>query len=153
MRMRDLLSLTAVTVFACAPTCLAAKGAGADKEDGVKQAYHEYAAAFRARDRIALDRLVADDAVFVAEHRWDALTKRQLLEEPTYISAEASAPPTLDDTQVRIFGDAAVIYGRGVTVFRDTRGREVSRRLRVSATFIKHGERWQLAAMHTSTLR
>ncbi len=143
--------LIVIVVFTSAQTREQAERTASEQR--IRQTYNDYAEAVRKGDRALLNRMVSDEAIFVAEHISHALTKRMLLKEPTYVSAEASAPPALEDIEVRVVGDTAVISGRGETSFHDTFGQEVKRLLRVTAMFVKREERWQLVAMHTSSVR
>jgi hypothetical protein len=58
----------------------------------------------------------------------------------------------VDDAEVRIFNDAAVVTGRITTVHKNKEEKLVTRRRRFTDVFVWRDGRWQLVAGHSSRI-
>jgi ketosteroid isomerase-like protein len=98
-------------------------------------------------DRAALDKIIASDFVGTAP-RGRTVYKRDI------IPAEGTAGGhslgiTAQDTKVRLFGDTAIVTGRGVA---KTPERAEQGELRFTVVFVKRDSRWQMVAAHLSPI-
>jgi ketosteroid isomerase-like protein len=58
----------------------------------------------------------------------------------------------VDDTDVRLYGNAAVVTGRVTVVRKNSEGKIFTRRNRFTDVFLWRDERWQLVAGHSSRI-
>ncbi|MFW6202245.1 MAG: DUF4440 domain-containing protein [Gemmatimonadota bacterium] len=135
----------------------AARRAAAEAEDGgaagavtaataeVRRAQEAMIAAELAGDAAALDTMIADDfhGVDAAD---GALTKATVLEG--YRAGTVSLRShEIDDVEVRVFGETAVVTGRARIRGRAA-GSEFDSRLRYMDVWVRGPDRWLLAAAH-----
>jgi ketosteroid isomerase-like protein len=111
---------------------------------------HQLADAWVAGDRAAIERLVAPDwmVTHVAGQR---LTRTDVLRDMFESSATRIESMTVDDVDVRLFGDAAVVTGR--THARGVQADaafDVS--LRFTDVFVRRSSRWQAVASHATMI-
>jgi len=108
-----------------------------------------WAEALVKRDVAFLDRILADDFMTTSS-RGIVSTKAQIL-AGVKSSAYVYISITLDDIQVRIYGDVAMVTGRN-TVKSMRNGRDISGQERWTDTWIRHDGRWQAVATHNSKI-
>lgn len=111
-------------------------------DQSLKVAEHQWAEAFKNRDKDALDRMLDDGFVFTDD-------KGQVLSKTEYVDAAMQAIKvefySLDDMNVRVFGDAAVVAGRWAGKLTID-GRDASGAFRYTDTFVKRLGRWRVVA-------
>jgi ketosteroid isomerase-like protein len=132
-----IIARTAFFVFLAAGLSLAA-----DARDEVSNAEKAVAAARSSNDAIALDRLTADDFIWVRPDG-GATGKKELLED---LRASRLTKFDFDGEQrIRIFGETAVVTG--ARVLHDRAG---DRRVMVTNVWVKKEGRWQRVASQTA---
>ena len=84
-----------------------------DTEDiaRLREIQQELAAAWVARDRETLERLISTDWT-VTHVEGQRLTRAEVFLMMLVPYLNNMEPPTVDDIEVRVFGDAAVVTGR-----------------------------------------
>ena len=107
------------------------------------------AAAWVGRDRAFIDATLADDWC-VTDAAGRILTKAQVLEEG-FVSGERRLV-SLDDINVRPFGDWAVVTGRSHVEGR-YQGEVKNVTLRFTDVFALRDARWQIVASHDTLLK
>jgi len=94
-------------------------------------------------DRAALNRIIADDFLGTGP-------MGTMVSKTDVIPAEGSAGHGLaisgQDIKVRVFGDTAIVTGRGVP---KAQGQP---ELRITVVFVKRADRWQMVAGHLSAV-
>ncbi|GAC1687251.1 MAG: hypothetical protein NVS9B3_05770 [Gemmatimonadaceae bacterium] len=116
-------------------------------EQEVRQIDGEFNAAMGGNDTAALDRIFADDCVFINErgaifgklHRVDVTRSGKVV----YQSYQS------DDVKVRLYGDAAVVTERGATKGSDPHH---TGQFQYTRVYVKRGGRWQLVAAHKTRI-
>jgi ketosteroid isomerase-like protein len=122
------------------------------EEEELLRLDREWNEAYPRLDSAALGRIIADDWVCV-DAAGLRITKRQLLER---VSAAESFPPSheFDETDLRLFGDAAVVTGRlSFDAPDDEGGGLVRARQRYTRVYAKRGGRWQAVATHVTVVK
>ena len=110
----------------------------------------ELAAAWIARDRATLERLIAPDWV-VTHVAGQRLTRSDVLRDMLESAASRIETMDVDEVDVRLFGDAAVVTGR--THARGVQGDAAfDVTLRFTDVFVKRSDRWQAVASHATLL-
>jgi ketosteroid isomerase-like protein len=94
------------------------------------------------------DRIVADE--FIMMFDGFVFTKAQYFEYVKTIKEEILSFVG-DEWQVRVYGDAAVVMGRGTMKTR-LAGKETTNQWRFTDTWVKRAGRWQCVAAHNSTI-
>jgi ketosteroid isomerase-like protein len=108
-----------------------------------------WAATERGGDTEVMEGLLADDFVGVGP-RGFMLTKEQWLAR--YRSGDLkTASLTWDETQVRVYGQAAVVTGRQ-TSQGTYKGQPTGGQFRTTLVFVMPDGRWQLAGLHLSPI-
>jgi hypothetical protein len=97
---------------------------------------------------ILKDRLCADE--FIMMFDGSIFTKAQYLEYVETIKEEILSF-VMDEWKVRVYGDAAVVMGRGTMKMR-LAGKETTNQWRFTDTWVKRAGRWQCVAAHNSTI-
>ena len=117
----------------------------------LREIQHELAVAWAARDRTTIERLIAPDwAVTHIEGR--RLTRAAVFQMMFGSDVTQSEPSTVDEVDVRLFGDAAVVTGR--THARGTQaGVPYDITLRFTDVFVRRDARWQAVASHAAEVR
>jgi ketosteroid isomerase-like protein len=100
-------------------------------------------------DRVALDRIYADDFIGVGPSG-TVRTKKEVLSDFTSGSLKFQSITT-DDVQIRVYGNAAVETGLSTMKGQDA-GKVVPEANRFTRVWIKQGGRWRLVANHYSNL-
>ena len=100
-------------------------------------------------DRVALDRLYADDFIGIGPSG-TVRTKPQVLSDFTSGDLKFQSITT-DDVQVRVYGNTAVETGLSTMIGQD-KGKVVPRDNRFTRVWVKQQGRWRLVANHYSLL-
>jgi len=104
------------------------------------------------RDAASIDRLrnklVADEFVMLFDG--SVFTKAQYFEYVETIKEEILSF-VINEWDVRVYGDAAVVMARGTMKMR-LAGKETTAQWRFTDTWIKRAGRWQCVAAHNSTI-
>jgi ketosteroid isomerase-like protein len=141
---RMLLVITSL-VAAAIPTFAQAAVKTPDQSNGVEQAVlkvtQEWLDAERRHDRAALDRIIGDDFLGTGP-RGTTVSKSDVI--PLEGTQSGGLDVTGQDIKVRVFGNAAVVIGRGVAKTQDRP------ELRFTVVFVKREDRWQMVAGHLS---
>ena len=134
--MKHMMVLAFMGVLVGVPA-LAQSPAGADQE--ILKLERMYDDAFLKKDRAAMERLLADDFVYV--HSNGTITNRtQEIEETISANAKWTASK-LDDLKVRVYGDVAVVTG--VQTLTGSAKGYVSGARRYTNLWVRRNGRWQ----------
>jgi ketosteroid isomerase-like protein len=110
----------------------------------------ELASAWIARDRAIIERLIAPDWV-VTHVEGQRITRAEVFRNMLESDATRMTSSDVDEVEVRVFGDAAVVTGR--THARGTQsGTPFDVRLRFTDVFIRRDGGWQAVASHATLL-
>jgi len=113
---------------------------------------NEWGEAIVKRDAASIDmlrdRLMADE--FIMMYDGSVFTKAQYFEYAKSIKEEILSFE-MDEWKVRVYGDAAVVMGRGTMKMR-LAGKETTNQWRFTDTWVKRAGRWQCVAGHNSTI-
>jgi ketosteroid isomerase-like protein len=116
----------------------------------LREIQQELPAAWMARDRAALERLIAPDWV-VTHVAGQRITRAEAFRDMLDSDATQVTASDVDDIEVRLFGDAAVVTGR--THARGTQsGAPFEVRLRFTDVFVRRGDQWQAVASHATLI-
>ena len=110
----------------------------------------ELSAAWVARDRATIEHLIAPDwkVTHVAGQR---LTRSDVLRDMFETDANRVDSMTLDEVEVRVFGDTAVVTGR--TRARGSQsGAQYDVGLRFTDVFVRRDGDWQAVASHATLI-
>jgi ketosteroid isomerase-like protein len=117
----------------------------------LREIQQELAAAWAARDRATIERLIAPDWS-VTHVEGQRLTRPEVFRMMFETDAIQSEPSTVDEIDVRVFGDAAVVTGR--THARGTQsGVRYDLTLRFTDVFVRRGADWQAVASHATLIK
>jgi ketosteroid isomerase-like protein len=112
----------------------------------------EWSKAVVKRDAASIDmlrnRLMADEFIFMNDG--SVFTKAQYFEIVNSIQDEIVSFE-MDEWKVLVYGNAAVVMGRGAMKMRSA-GKETASQWRFTDTWIKRDGRWQCVAAHNSTI-
>jgi len=111
-------------------------------EDQVAQLERDWLAADAKGDAASLGRIVADDFVG-SSFSGELLSKQDIIPQEGAPGGFAGATPS--DTNVRIFGDTAVLMGSINTV-------NPNKQIRVTLVCQKRGQAWQMIAAHLARM-
>jgi ketosteroid isomerase-like protein len=114
-------------------------------EDGVKQLERDWLAADGRGDIDSLRRIISDDFIG-SSFDGDVLSKQDILPERTGPGGFAGATP--GDTNVRIFGDTAVLMG-----VVNTGGGPPPKQIHVTLVVQKRPQGWQMIAAQLTRLQ
>ena len=116
----------------------------------LQEIQQELAAAWIARDRAVIERLIAPDwsVTHVAGQR---LTRADVFRDMFESAATQMQSTTVDDVEVRLFGDTAVVTGRTHALGTQS-GAAFDVRLRFTDVFVRRDGRWQAVASHACLL-
>jgi ketosteroid isomerase-like protein len=110
----------------------------------------EWNEAYPRRDISALDQIIADDWVCI-DSAGLVISKRELLDR-VKSSAAFLDPHKFDETNLRMFGDTAIVTGR----LSGTRGNNDGTfylEQRYTRVYVKRRERWQSVATQVTVVR
>src|SRR6202008_4953647 len=117
-------------------------------EQAIRQLDQERIQAQIGADRMALDRIYADDFIGVGPSG-TVRTKSQVISDFTSGDLKFQSITT-DDVQVRVYGNTAVETGRSTMIGQD-KGQTVPRDTRFTRVWVKEQGRWRLVANHYSS--
>jgi ketosteroid isomerase-like protein len=144
--MRKTLLVTALFMAAAMPV-FAQTTAKPEQNNSVEQAVlkltQEWLEAEDRIDRAALNRIIADDFLGTGP-MGTTLSKTDVI--PREGSGGHGLAISGQDLKVRVFGDTAIVTGRGVPKVQDRP------ELRITVVFVKRADRWQMVAGHLSTV-
>ncbi|MEP6848470.1 MAG: nuclear transport factor 2 family protein [Acidobacteriota bacterium] len=104
------------------------------------------------RDKAFFERIEADEFIFT-DSVGGLTTKAEDVASLDKPSGEFKlASYEVDDVQVRIYGNTAVVTGRAATVSKG-KERETTSRSRFTDVFVRRGGQWQIVAGHSSRIR
>src|SRR5689334_14854389 len=117
-------------------------------EQVIRQVDHERIQAQINADRVALDRLYAEDFIGIGPSG-TVRTKPQVIAD--FTSGELKFQSiTTDDVRVRVYGNTAVETGRSTMIGQD-KGKAVPHDTRFTRVWVKELGRWRLVANHYSS--
>lgn len=118
-------------------------------EQEVLKLNKEYDEAIVRRDAAAFDRLMADDFSYTSSDG-EVVTKAQEMANLKSGDTKLESGQS-HDTQVRVYGDAAVVTGRWAS--KGTRkGKAFDDHERYTTVYVKRDGRWQIVSDHTSRI-
>ncbi len=110
----------------------------------------ELASAWITRDRETIDRLLAPDWV-VTHVAGQRITRAEAFRDMLESDATRLAVSDVDELEIRVYGDAAVVTGR--THASGTQSEvPFDIRLRFTDVFVRRGDQWQAVASHASQI-
>jgi ketosteroid isomerase-like protein len=116
----------------------------------LREIQQELAAAWVARDRATLERLIAPDWA-VTHVEGQRITRAQVFRDMLGSDATQMTSSDVDEIEVRVFNDAAVVTGRMHA--RGTQsGVPFDVRLRFTDVFVQRGDQWQAVASHATLI-
>jgi Calcium/calmodulin dependent protein kinase II Association. len=118
-------------------------------EQVIRQLDHERIQAQIHADRVALDRIYADDFIGIGPSG-TMRTKPQVLADFTSHDLKFQSITT-DDVRIRVYGNTVVETGRSTMVGQD-KGRVVPRENRFTRVWVRRQGRWRIVANHYSLL-
>ena len=111
----------------------------------------ELSAAWMAHDRATLERLIAPEWV-VTHVMGERIDRAEALRDMVDSVATQMTANDVDEIEIRVFGDAAVVTGR--THARGTQsGTVFDVRLRFTDVFVRRSDEWQAVASHATLIR
>jgi ketosteroid isomerase-like protein len=146
--------IIAVLVLTAASTALGqTQSARRDRrrsvEQVIRQLDHERIQAQIHADRVALDRIYADDFIGIGPSGTVRM-KPQVLADFTSHDLKFQTITT-DDVRIRVYGNTVVETGRSSMVGQD-KGRVVPRDNRFTRVWVRRQGRWRIVANHYSLL-
>ena len=113
-------------------------------EQAVLKATQDWLAADERQDRAALNKIIADDFVGIGP-RGTTVSKRDVI--PREGTAEGHGLLISgQDIKARVFGDTAIVTGRGVPKTQQEERPE----MRFTVVFVKRADSWQMVGAHLS---
>ena len=145
--MRKVFLVAVVLVASATSTLPQTTAKPTDRNVGIEQTVikltHDWIAADERADRAALIRIIADDFMGTAP-MGIIVFKEDVI--PIEGSQGGGLSITPQEVKARVFGDSAVVTGRGVRKSREQGD------LRFTLVFAKRQDRWQMVAGHLSTV-
>jgi ketosteroid isomerase-like protein len=143
--MKKMLLVITFLVAAAIPTFAQTAVKTPDQSNGVEQTVLKltqgWLAAEERHDRAALDGIIADDFLGTGPGG-NAVSKGDII--PRDGTRAGGLSVSGQDIRVRVFGNAAVVIGRGVAKTQE------KGELRFTVVFVKREDRWQMVAGHLS---
>src|SRR5205823_10372397 len=101
-------------------------------------------------DKSAFERYAAD-AYIETDFNGAVTTRARILDN--FLTPPASMKPTLEiqDVQVHVYGDTAVMSSRG-NYRAEANGQKITNSFRTTDVWLRHDGRWQLVASHDSQI-
>jgi ketosteroid isomerase-like protein len=125
-------------------------GQGSRDAETIAAIEQQLAKAWLSRDRAAIDAILAPEWS-VTDAAGQVLSKEQVMQEVFGSTERRIEAMTIDDVNVRLFGDVAVATGR-TRATGSYRGTSASVVLRFTDVFVRRGDRWQAVASHASAV-
>ena len=143
--MRKILSITGLFVAAVTMSFgqTTARPEQNNSEQAVLKLTQEWLDAEDPVDRAVLNRIIADDFLGTGP-MGTTVSKADVI--PAEGSASRGLAISGQDIKVRVFGDTAIVTGRGVP---KAQGQP---ELRITLVFVKRADRWQMVAGHLSAV-
>lgn len=145
--MRKMFLLAIVLIAAATPTLTQTSATTTDRNDGIEQTVlkltREWIAADERADRAVLNLIIADDFMGTGP-MGSTVFKEDVM--PTEGSQGGGLSITAQEVKARVFGDSAVVTGRGARKIREQGD------LRFTLVFVKRQDRWQMVAGHLSRM-
>ena len=116
-----------------------------DAEQAVLKVTQEWLDADERQDRAALNRIIADDFLGTGP-MGTIVTKTDVIPREGTGAGAHGLFISGQDMKARVFGDTAIVTGRGVPKAQQSERPEV----RFTLVFIKRADRWQMVAGHLS---
>ncbi len=116
-------------------------------EQALKDLEREWAEAFKNRDAKTLNRILADNFIFTDEEG-KAQNKAQYIAGMMQMQIESY---TLDEPEVRVFGNAGVVTGRWAGTMT-AGGQDASGAFRFTDTFVRKPTGWQVIASQNTRI-
>jgi uncharacterized protein (TIGR02246 family) len=116
----------------------------------LREIQQELAAAWMARDRSRIEQLLAPDWA-VTHVEGQRITRAEVFRDMLESDATRITSSEVDDIDVRIFGDAAVVTGRNHACGTQS-GRPFDVRLRFTDVFVRRDGRWQAVASQATLI-
>jgi ketosteroid isomerase-like protein len=114
----------------------------------IKQLEHDWETALKNNDQTTIDRIVAEDCMFVSS-TGDVTRKAQAdTMRRAYTTLVAS---TITEMNVRIFGDTAVVIGTNVETSQ-YRGQDTTGQYRWTDVFVRRSGRWQAVSAQSTRI-
>lgn len=110
--------------------------------------------AFKRRDAKDYDRRVAGDALYAGSGHRGWKTKAQILKEIQNAPASfANASLELNEVQVRLYGDTAILHCLATFTFKEQDGKDTKAQFQMTRVHIRRQGKWQLVSHHGSAVR
>ena len=154
--------LTTAGIVAFAQLTAKAPEQNDNAEQAVLQVTNAWLEADEHLDRAALDKIIASDFLGTAPGG-RTVYKRDIMPEAGSTEGHGLAIST-QEVKVRVFGDTAVVSGRGVPKIQSVAGiqsvtgesaqqpQNARPELRFTVVFVKRADRWQMVAAHLSSI-
>ena len=128
-----------------------AEGAHSSAKDKLIQIERDLAAAWPKGDKETIDRILAPDWS-VTNALGQIQTKEEVMRDAFQSGNLKVRSAKIDDVQVRLFGNAAIVTGRSVSdgLFG---GKPFNATLRFTDVFVKRKRHWQVVASHASVIQ
>ena len=152
-RIAHLATVLLVLPFAvCAQTGGQQKAAAADSEveREIKRISQELLDAIAPGNKAVWERYLADDCIY-SDENGRTLNKAQLLEDLRPLPAGYSGTIKIEESQIRVYKDAAVIANRMIeneTIY----GQKIITEYHATETYVKRDGRWQMIASHVTVI-
>jgi ketosteroid isomerase-like protein len=125
------------------------KSAPPNVEQAIMRLEREWMAAAIKRDASVYERIEADDFVFI-DAEGVAYTKAEDIAD-LKSGALVMQSANIDEMNVRVYGNAAVVTGRR-TLKGKYKGKDLSSQYRFTDVFVNRGGRWQAVSAHSSRI-
>jgi len=116
-------------------------------EQAVLKVTQEWLAADERQDRAALNSIIADDFLGTGP-RGTIVSKRDILPREGTSSESHGLSISSQDVKVRVFGETAIVTGRGVPKIQQEERPE----LRFTVVFVHRANNWQMVGAHLSPI-
>ena len=140
--MQNLCLIIALSIAAALLLAAQTKPATETSEQSVLQLTRDWLAAEERNDRTTLQRIIADDFEGTAP-RGNTVFKDDVMPRE---GSTGGVAMTTSEMKARVFGDTAVVTGRGVQKAGEKRG------ARFTIVFVKRGNEWKMVAGHLSAV-
>lgn len=117
--------------------------------DEIRQAEDRWIAAIKANDRVALDRLLADDLVYT--HSTGLVEDKAQYVAAVTGGSQKYASVTYEDPAIRVYGSTAVMVAKA-RIAGTSKGAPFDNQLRLLHVWVKQAGTWTLVAHQTTRL-
>ena len=146
------LLFMALLIAAATPALAQTANKATEQNNSVEQAVlkvtQEWLDADERHDRAALNRIIADDFLGTAPGG-NTVSKTDIIPREGTAADAHGLNISAQDVKARVFGDTAIVTGRGVpkTPERSERGE-----IRFTVVFVKRAGAWQMVGAHLSSI-